>query len=290
MFGYVTPCIMELKMKDYEKFKAYYCSLCRAIKEDFGNIPRLALNYDMTFLCILLDALDEKNNKFEKGHCFLHPFKHKVFIKNNPSVHYAALCNVLLTYYKLKDNVDDDKSLKSDLGSKILNIYISKSSKAVFLKKELIESKLSELSDFENNFKDISLDELAHPFAELTAYIISSYYENKVYNKQLYQLGYNLGKWIYIIDAWDDLEKDLKSNKFNAINAVYNKNNLSYEELFKEMETRIDFILTTCARTCFENLNGLKLYKNQDILYNILQFGMIEKMDKVFKRQTVKSV
>lgn len=290
MFGYVTPCVMELKVKDYEKFKAYYCSLCRAIKEDFGNVPRMTLNYDMTFLCILLDALDEKTNKFEKGHCFLHPVKQKVFIKNNPCIHYAALCNVLLTYYKLKDNVDDDKSIKSNIASKILDLYMSKSRNTACLKRNLIEDKLNELSGYEKNSGDVSLDELSHPFAELTAYIISSYYDKEVFSKELHQLGYNLGKWIYIIDAWDDLEKDLKGNKFNAINAVYNKDKLGYEELFMKMEARIDFILTTCARTCFEGLNDLKLYKNQDIIYNILQFGMVEKMDKVFRRQNVTSV
>src|SRR3712207_3590877 len=83
MFGYVFPNKMELKIKDYEKFKAYYCGLCLSIKKNFGNLPRISLNYDMTFLAILLDSLNNTKINCLKGSCIAHPMKNRLFIINN---------------------------------------------------------------------------------------------------------------------------------------------------------------------------------------------------------------
>ena len=98
----------------------------------------------------------------------------------------------------------------------------------------------------------------------------------------MYWLGYNLGKWIYIIDAYDDLEKDMKSNSFNAINSLLNIEKLDFKSFSVLIKPRIDFILSTCAQQCLKYLNNLPLIKNEDILYNILELGLMEKMDKVF--------
>jgi predicted hydrocarbon binding protein len=127
------------------------------------------------------------------------------------------------------------------------------------------------------------LDELSHHFADLTGFILSSYYEESINSESLYWLGYNLGKWIYIIDAFDDLEKDMQNNKFNALNSIYNEDNKSYLELVKQIKDRVDFTLTNCAQSCLECLNNLPIHKNYDLLHNILQFGLMEKVDKVFK-------
>ena len=78
MFGYVTPFKMELKIKDYEKFKAYYCGLCHEIKSNFGDLPRMSLNYDMTFIAVLFDALSSDKTIYEPFKCALHPTKKKI--------------------------------------------------------------------------------------------------------------------------------------------------------------------------------------------------------------------
>lgn len=284
MFGYVTPCKMELKIKDYEKFKAYYCGLCRSIKMNIGDIPRLSLNYDMTFLAILLDSLYENKTTYSKQVCSFHLFKKKIIVNENNCLRYAAFCNVILSYYKFLDNVKDDASIKSKIFCMFFKNYIRNT--PLDLKEHLthIENELSKLNSLESSNDDNkSIDSISHPFAELTGFILCSY-KNDENKNNLYWLGYNLGKWIYIIDAWDDLEKDIKNNKFNAINACFNKENLDYEAFSKKIERQIDFILVSCASKCLSILNKLPLNKNVDLLYNILQFGLMEKMDKVFKR------
>ncbi|MFL0246514.1 DUF5685 family protein [Candidatus Clostridium stratigraminis] len=282
MFGYVTPCKMELKIKDFEKFKAYYCGLCRSIKRCYGNLPRLALNYDMTFLALLLDSLSDEKNIVEKQFCSLHPLKKRVVFMGNSAIDYAAFFNVLLAYYKLLDNFEDDKSLKSKIYAAMLKIYLKKSPSYNKEKSKKISEILKTFSIEEKAFNGKNLDELSHHFADLTGYILASYEEDKDYEDRLYKLGYNLGKWIYIIDAYDDLEKDMKNSKFNAINSAFNSENLPYKEFAASVKERIYFLLTMCGAGCIENLNKLPIKRNYDLLYNILQYGLMEKMDKIF--------
>jgi uncharacterized protein DUF5685 len=245
----------------------------------------MTLNYDMTFLAILLDGLSNKKCSFNKSHCIIHPVKKRTIIYNNHALDYASFCNISLAYHKLLDDVEDDKSIKSKIFSRILNKYIKNTQNDTLNSvNSYIKNKLCELQKYESNPKGKTLDEISHPFADLTGFIISFYLKNNELEEISYWLGYNLGKWIYIIDAWDDLEKDMQLNKFNAINATLNENNVEFNEFSSLIKNRIDFILTTCARLSLENLNKLTLNKNEDILYNILQYGLMEKMDNVFKR------
>jgi hypothetical protein len=282
MFGYVTPCKMELKIKDFEKFKAYYCGLCRSIKGSYGNLPRLALNYDMTFLALLLDSLSDEKSNVEKQFCSLHPLKKRVVFMGNSAIDYAAFFNVFLTYYKFMDNFEDDKSLKSKMFASILKIYLKKSPSYNSEISKKASDILETLRIEEKAFMGKSLDELSHHFADLTGCILAFYEKDKNHEDKLYSLGYNLGKWIYIIDAYDDLEKDMKDRKFNAINSAFNSENLPYNEFAESVKERVCFILTMCGAYCIENLNKLPIKRNYDLLYNILQYGLMEKMDKVF--------
>jgi hypothetical protein len=284
MFGYVTPFKMEMKIKDYEKFKAYYCGLCNSIKSNYGNLPRLTLNYDMTFLAVLLDSLSEDKYNFTEFKCLMHPLKKRLMLNNNAALDYAAFCNTTLAYYKLMDDVQDNKSSKSKVFSMFLKNYLKKSKVEDKVVMEYTKEKLLLLNTLEANYNDISLDELSHVFADLTGFIVSFYYKEATFKENLYWLGYNLGKWIYIIDAYDDLEKDMKDNSFNAINSLLNTEHLDFKSFSVLIKPRIDFILVSCAEQCLKYLNTLPLIKNEDILYNILELGLMEKMEKVFNK------
>lgn len=288
MFGYVEPLKAELKIKDYEKFKAYYCGLCLAIKEHYGNLPRITINYDMTFLAVLLDALEDEKCEITAGKCIVHPLKKRLFIVNNSALQYAAFFNVTLAYFKLTDDVKDDNSKLSSFNAFFLKHYMKRIPNVLIKHSEYIKEKLNELNILEEKGENLSLDELSHPFADLTGFILSSYPKSGTNSSILYDLGYNLGKWIYIIDAFDDLETDMNKDKFNAINNTLNKNKLPFHEFKVLIENRIDFILVTSARNCYEALNKLCLKTNKDLLYNILQLGLLEKMDKVFKKTNSK--
>lgn len=281
MFGYVTPCKPELKIKDYEKFKAYYCGLCLSIKKNYGNLPRLVLNYDMTFLAVLLDSISDKKCEVHLGRCITHPMRKKYFIISNAAVDYAAFCNISLAYYKLLDDVEDEKNKTSKIKSILLKSYFNKFPKNLKDNTDYIKNNLLELSKLEKSDLKLSIDELSHPFADLTGFIISRYSDDKNLRNVLYNLGYNLGKWIYIIDAYDDLEKDMKKNKFNALNISMNDDHLPYKEFSSNIKSKVSFILGLCGKSCLDYLNKLPMKTNVAILHNILQYGLLSKMENL---------
>lgn len=285
MFGYVTPCKGELKIKDYEKVKSYYCGLCRAMKYNYGNISRLALNYDMTFLAIFLDALSTEKNKYIKDTCIRHPFKERVFVINNYAIEYAAFWNATLAYYKCLDDIEDDNSIKGRIFSKIIKPSLKKVPPRFKEMETYLKEKLTILYSYEKNKDFSNLDELTHPFGELTAFIMLSYFPKHKNSEELYHIGYNLGKWIYIMDAYDDLKEDIEKNDFNGINYLMNKKNLPYIELLNTIKPRIDFILTCYARECTNALKQIPLEKNREIVENIFSYGMLEKMDIVLNKE-----
>lgn len=276
------PCKMELKIKDYERFKAYYCGLCKSIRDGFGQIPRISLNYDMTFLALLLDSFDGEPNKFVNERCIVHPIKKRICITSNSALEYAAFCNVTLAYFKLMDNIQDDHKIKDRFYSLFLRKHIKDFDKNQQLVYNQVKNKIAELNQIESSLENYSIDSYSHPFAELTGFILSSFPQDESSKNDLYWLGYNLGKWIYVIDAWDDLKRDMVKEKFNAVNSAFNRTKLPFETFKAESKDRVEFTLLTCAQQSLACLRRLPLKKNQALLENILQYGIMEKMDKVF--------
>lgn len=278
------PYKLELKIKDYEMFKAYYCGLCLAIKNNFSNLCRLSLNYDMTFLGILLDSLADEKHNYEMSSCIAHPVKKRPKVINNSALNYAAFCNVALVYHKLLDDYNDDNALNKKFLSMYLKKFIDKENLDLKPLLKNIENNISKLTELEKSKEYISIDELSHSFADLTGFLIAFYYRDKDFHHDLYKLGYNLGRWIYIIDAYDDLEEDLKKNKFNAINKAFNSENWTYAELLEAQRDRIEFNLMMSASTTVDALNNLPLKKNSDLLFNILQLGLMNKIESIKSR------
>lgn len=288
MFGYVTPYKMELKIKDYEMFKAYYCGLCISIKNNFSNLCRMTLNYDMTFLGILLDSLEYSKHKYVVTKCIAHPMKKKPKVIDNRALDYAAFCNVSLVYYKLLDDYNDDNSLSKKFISMYIKKFINKSKEDLSPILVNIEEIIKKLSFLEKSGEIISIDELSDPFASLTAFIVSYYYKDETFYNELYDLGYNLGRWIYIIDAFDDLKEDMEKHKFNAINKAFNVENLPYEDLIIKEGNRIEFNLIMSANSTSEALDKLPINKNKDLLFNILQLGLMNKIETIKSRSDKK--
>ena len=286
MFGYVTPLKGELKVKDFNRFKCYYCGLCCHIKEQFGNIPRMSLNYDMTFLGLLLDGLNPDEIEVSHHRCILHPTEKKIVVSNNKAISYAAYINIALFYYKLVDDVQDDKSIKSKIFASILRPYRRKFPESILNTDKEIKKYLNELLILENNKSFNSLDEVCDPFSKLVGAVLKNYPYKLINDSDklrdtLFTLGYSIGKWIYLIDALDDLKDDISNKKFNPINFLYNKDNIIYEEFIELIKPRIEFTILSCGYSIKESLMQLDLKRNKDILYNIVELGLMDKYIKV---------
>lgn len=287
MFGYIIPLKNELKVKDFDKFRTYYCSICSEIKNKFGNIPRLGLNYDTTFFAILLDGLSPKNSKSFASSCIRHPLEKREFFYSN-SIKYASDLNISLIYYKLLDDKLDNKTIMSSLLLKILYPYYKK----VTFKNidSILNENLTKLHIIEKSSSKYSLDEICHPFGDIIGRIFKEYpYEinedNSLTRDNLYSFGYSFGKWIYLIDALDDLKSDMQSNiNFNPIEKSFNINNFPYESFIKSIKTDIDFLLIALISSCEEKLKKLPLNKNQEIIENVINLGLMDVYTNIFTK------
>lgn len=286
MFGYITPLKEELKIREYETFKSYYCGLCFHIKKQFGNIPRLSLNYDMTFLGLLLDSLVISEGTLSKQRCMAHPATKKPMLLNREALSYAAEMNVTLVYYKLLDDISDNKTYKSKLFAKILTPYHRHFSKEILSIQETIIMELKRLQTYESKLCFSSIDEICDPFALIVASILKEYpyplhEDSSKLRNDLFSFGYALGKWIYLIDALDDLEKDMKEKKFNPLSVLYNEEHLTYEKLFTKIQKTIAFTILNCAATCEELFYKLPIKRHKEILENIILLGMMDQYTKI---------
>lgn len=276
MFGYVTVYNQELKMKDYYKYKAYYCGLCKTLKERHGRFGQMTLTYDMTFLIILLTSLYETEIVREKHRCLVHPLKQHDMIWNEIT-EYAADMNIALSYHHFLDDWKDEKSMAGFAGAAVLKKDYQRICKRYERQCRVIEESLQQLQQCEQDEED-SLDKVSWHFGKLMEELLV--YKQDVWEESLRKIGFYLGKYIYLIDAYDDLEKDIKKDNYNPLKAVYNKE--SYEMDCKNM---LNMMLAECSAE-FEKLPCVL---DIDILRNILYAGVWIKFDSIQnKRETGK--
>ena len=291
MFGYVTPFKSELKIREYNLFRAYYCGLCKTMGNEYNQLVRMGLNYDLSFLSLLLSSLEEEQDKVKIENCIAHPINKRMVIEDNESLKYTSSISIMLIYFKLLDDWKDDKSVKA----LIANIPFSKAIKKAQLenpiKYRVIKQRLDELTVLEKD-KCKEIDEVADVFGKLMEEISSpDFIQNDETKRILRFLGYNLGRWIYILDAFDDIEEDIKSKSYNPLVLQYKYDAGEDIELFTQrvkdsIETSLTFTLENISKS-FELLN---LKYNKEIVENIIYLGMRNKMEIIFNKKGGKDI
>jgi len=287
MFGYVEPDKPELKIREFDVFRGYYCSLCKSIGKRYGQVSRLSLNYDLTFLYILLDSLSTIPASGRMQRCMVHPLKKRFIVSSNIFAEYTSDMNIILMYYNLIDRWKDDKNILAGTGALAMKRAYKKAKKRYPEKCEAIESHLKHLTELEKNNCD-SIDEAAEPFASVMRELFEcGYIKDENERKTLGWLGYNLGRWIYIIDAYDDLEKDAGQKAYNPLISQYGyKGNGDGIGDFREsIREKVNFILTYSLSEAEKAYSLLGIEKNKGILDNILYSGLIARTDRVLRER-----
>ena len=151
MFGYVTVCKNALSEQGLKTFKAYYCGLCKAIGKRCSQSARLGLSYDITFLAIVLSSVCKKEISMKDKKCVLHPIRENICVENDTALSYAADIGVILTYLKLLDDWNDDKSIKALFSMLFFANGVRKAKKHYPREYESIRKCLDELSRLEKN-------------------------------------------------------------------------------------------------------------------------------------------
>ncbi len=262
MFGYVTPDKPELKVRELAQYQAWYCGLCKSLRQTYGQIPRLALDYDCTFLALLLAGVSGEEFACAPERCGYKPFKKKApVIGPCEALSYAADINVLLYYYKLADDFQDEKSILAFAGHTSLGPAAKKAAKRRPEAAQTIASGIAQLSELEQR-KESSIDIAADAFANILKHVALGY--DKLTEKQkavLSWLAYHMGRWIYLIDAWEDRKKDEKAGSYNPF-LIANAN-----------EERASFLLYASLHEMENACDLLDLKSNQGLIENIIYQG-----------------
>lgn len=219
MFGYVRPCRPELKCRDFDLYRATYCGLCRCLRENYGMIAPMLLNFDFTFLALLLWEPEEEFQPC-KGRCHANLLVKKDMCPNHPALKQAAAESMVLAYWKLQDSVEDDGfwgGIPARMLSLLLRKAYRKAAKDCPDFDSKVRSSLKELKELEVS-GCASLDRTADSFATL---LQAAAPKDGTNSRILSELLYHLGRWIYLVDARDDMEEDLKKEEYNPVVARF---------------------------------------------------------------------
>lgn len=260
MFGYVTASIKELTQEQRGRYGAVYCGICRSIRTQSGQLARLGLSYDMAFLALLLMSLYEPEETSGKNLCAAHPFTRRSWV-DNTYVRYAADMNVALAYYNLLDDWQDDgkhsAKLLSDRYAKQLPAIEERYPRQC----RAIRSCIGQLNALEQE-GCTNPDEPAGCFGRLMAELLT--WQEDLWAENLRQTGFYLGRFIYLVDAAMDYEKDKKRGKYNPFLAM------GQGEDWEKWE---DYLVLTMGR-CTEHFEKLPLVQDKALLDNILYSGV----------------
>lgn len=266
MFGYITTNMEEMKIKDYRIYHGFYCGICQDLKEGHGQLARTTLTYDTTFLGILLTALYETEVNREEHYCAMHPFKKHLCLRNQWTA-YAADMNVLLSYYNLMDDWEDEKKPIPLLLAGTLKSDVEKLKEKYPRQTEAVETYLKKLKTCEAE-DCTDLDRAAADTGEMLGEIYV--WREDIWADTMRKIGCAMGKFIYLMDAYEDIEKDLKKGNYNPWKSI------AQEKDFKE---RAGQILMLEAAECSRNFEKLPIIEFVDILRNILYSGIWTKYD-----------
>ncbi|MBQ8267464.1 MAG: hypothetical protein IJZ21_03675 [Clostridia bacterium] len=268
MFGYVRACKPELKIKEYETYKAVYCSLCKKLGKSYGILSRFTLSYDFTFLALLNMSLTDGCDGFVQKRCAFNPLKRCNYCKDDSAIDMPAAAAMIMLYYKILDNIADERGIKK-IGYYLLKPVFSSAHKKAAKQYPNIETAVAEYITAQNALEKAecaSIDEAADPTAKVMEKILAICSDDETQKRILSRLGYCLGRYIYLLDAAVDLEDDKKTGSYNVLKNTDDK----------DIENRIKQQLYFCVNESSKAFELLDIKKYKHILGNIIYLGLEE--------------
>lgn len=276
MFGYIRPSVGELKVRQHNKYKAIYCGLCKSLGKNNSQAARLGLQYDMAAFAYLIAELAKESYIIKDGNCIMHPIKKRPIAKDNETLSYCSNITSLLSYNKLQDMWLDEKKAYAPVGKALLRSgYKKAKTNYTKLDKEII-SELDTLHGYEQDLEKC----FDYP-ASTTANIMEAIGYNapiKDINQKraLANLMRNLGIWIYLADAVDDIADDIKTGNYNPL-VDSNMPNAKSIKLAKDVMT-YSLVQATKARDL------LPLGDAGEFIDNIIFISLPETMNRIFNK------
>ena len=274
MFGYLQVDKAELKVREWEAYKSVYCGLCRQMGRDYSFLSRLALSYDCTYYAMLLMSVHRSCMGFDSGRCRFNPLKKCGFARcTDESYSKAAALSVISVYYKLLDDIRDSGFFKR-LGTRFLKLFFGHWRRKAVQKYPKIDTVVSDMlqMQFEAESADnTSCDAAAHPTAQMLAEVFALDAADDMERRVFREFGYQLGRWVYFMDAADDYFKDKKHGAFNPFSAI--------EE--KELPDFAQGILNQSLARAYDAYQLITIRDFKGILDNMILLGFPLKQNSV---------
>ena len=261
MFGYVITNCKTLSEQERARFRAMYCGMCHTLRERYGHLGRFTLSYDMTFVAMVISALYEQKEILLSERCLPHMLKaHDAIL--SPAMEYAVDLNVALAYQKCADNWQDDKNPAFAAAGVLLKGAYRKACEAQGSKCRAIEEWMDAIRRYEK-----SGSEEIDPPMNLTGKMMGTLFQfrNDFFAEELYRMGDGLGRFIYLMDAYDDLETDVKRKKFNPLKSIMHQPD--FEEICRDA-------LTMAIADSAAAFEALPILRDADLIRNILYSGV----------------
>jgi len=275
MFGYVQVYQSELKVRELEQYRGVYCTLCKRLGRRYGFLARLTLNYDFTFLALFRMALSPACPTFKNSRCTYLPTRRCLRCGDTAALDEVADVAMLMLYHKCRDDRYDGRFFRrvgASLALPLLSLARRKAEKARPEAAAAMEAYITAQNAVEGD-KDPSVDAAAEPTAILMSTLIAAYAADEKQRRVLSRFGYCLGRWIYLADAVDDMEKDAKSGSYNPY--VLSRELKPGEDaaLAKAREYGLRS-LNACLAECCAAYELLEIHHFDGILRNVLFEGM----------------
>lgn len=268
MFGYISPDRPYLFIKDETLYKALYCGLCKSIGAGCGELSRTALTYDMAFMSALVHNIRSEDVKIKKARCALHIIKSRPISCTDDTTVLLGCINTALAYYKLCDDYEDGdrKGVFRHLYKRGMKRAAKKHSRAV----EIIKTQTEKQAELEKAGCSV-IDMACEPSAEMMR-LLSVYALGDYSTPATEGLFYDLGKWVYLADALDDYDKDVKRGRYNVLFNAFGQN--CKAEAVKNNYEEISFIFDSLFADMRQRLSEIKFAFNHDLTDNIILRGI----------------
>ncbi|MCI5621900.1 MAG: DUF5685 family protein [Lachnospiraceae bacterium] len=268
MFGYVNINKKELTEENQKIYQSFYCGLCRQLKETAGRKGQMMLNYDMTFLVVLLSGLYELTDSTESFVCGLHPTR-KLISRINEATAYAADMNIILSYQNFEDDWRDNRSYSKKAFAKMLGKDYTRIARQYPRQVQAVENYIDELGKAEER-GETNIDLISGLTGTMLGEIFA--WKEDIWAEELRCMGFYLGKFIYLLDAYEDYEQDRKKNQYN----IFVK---TQRESGQSLDTFSKLLLTSMISECAKSFERLPIIEYADILRNVLYSGVWTKYE-----------
>ena len=272
MFGNLVAATNVLSEDELARYRACYCGLCRSLQHCFGQTARLTLNYDMTFLVLLLGSLYEPDETAGEHVCPRHPVKPQPYV-TSPVSDYAANMNIAMAYLKCRDDWTDDRRLSALAEARTLECAYREVQRLYPRQCTAVTAALARLTELEQAGRE-DPDAAADCFGDLMEAVFL--WREDRWEQPLRRMAHALGRFIYLLDAAMDLEDDVRRGSYNPFASCAGA---------ADNEDRFRDILKMQLGECLFWFDKLPLVRDEGLLKNILCVGLWVGFNQKYSRK-----